>query len=101
MEGRGIKKEEEEKKRTCTGNTKSAPGTARKLECTSVSSRSNTRHFFPTSFTCAFGSSRIFLGLDVNAESSSMSGGASCPRVEYPMGYSAAAAGAQAAWSLR
>lgn len=32
--------------------TKSAPGTARKLEWTKVSSRSNTKHFFPLSSGC-------------------------------------------------
>ena len=37
--------------------TKSAPGTARKLEWTRVSSRSRTRHFFPESSGCRAGRS--------------------------------------------
>ena len=60
---------------TWTGMTKSAPGTARKLEWTSVSSRSSTRHFLPVSsgwwgpnnLTCLFSSDddslRVFRGI--------------------------------------
>jgi hypothetical protein len=57
--------------------TKSAPGTALKLECTRVSSRSNTRHFFPASADIGDGKRGMRLGLFLKAESSSMRGGAS------------------------
>lgn len=52
--------------------TKSAPCTARKLECTSVSSRSNTRHFFPWSSGWSMGSSLMTSFCSCGASSTSV-----------------------------